>query len=729
MEMFETDCQTVLNEYLEGFIKEKNLITDARTWPNYKDYRPMIEFAKTNHSPVIAANAPSRYTSMTNRFGLSSLQQLSTTGKSFLPPLPIDTATGPYYDKFKEIMGGHGSMPGMQLYQAQNLWDATMGWSITRFYRAHKGFKVLQLNGGFHSEEKLGAAAQLKKYAPDVRMINIAVFADESFAKTDWSKFSKNGDYIIITDPNLPRSFFRQQIAYFSKQYLFFSWSRIGEINAACYQPDRRHNDICNQRGNYFTECRADNHANRKVPTVSLDTRIKEELEENPALEDLSLTNLNEPEEQYPDRDPEEDSYNGDEEKGEADEFNIEDYLQEDNVNEYGSRYDQNGDDDDERKEIPIAVQSSFFESLQQQLDLLPLSDKDFRIGKQIIGSLDDDGYLRRPIMSLTDDLAFSQNVMATDEEVEDMLKVIQSFDPAGVGARSLQECLLIQLRKKDPSDPIIKKAMNVVEHYLDEFTRKHYDKLEKSLNMSSIELRGVVNEILKLNPKPGDSNEINTKQLQVIPDFHITNNDGFLILTLNSKNAPELRVSRSYQEMFEHYDKASQKDKKLKEAVQFVKQKLDSAKWFIDAIKQRQQTLLKTMNAIMQYQYEFFLTGDDKNLKPMILKDIADRINMDISTVSRVANSKYVQTEFGTFLLKSFFSEAIQTESGEEVSNKEVKKILEEHIGAEDKKHPLADEKLTEILKDAGYNIARRTVAKYREQMNIPVARLRKEL
>lgn len=465
-----------------------------------------------------------------------------------------------------------------------------------------------------------------------------------------------------------------------------------------------------------------------QVPTVSLDTRIKEELEENPALEDLSLANLNEPEEQYPDRDPEEDSYDG-EEKGEADEFNIDDYLQEDNINDYGSRYDQNGDDENENKEIPIAVQSSFFESLQAQLDLLPLSDKDFRIGKQIIGSLDDDGYLRRPIMSLTDDLAFSQNVMAEDDEVEDMLKVIQSFDPPGVGARSLQECLLIQLRRKDANDVIVKKAIMVVEHYLDEFTRKHYDKLEKSLNMTSDELRGVVNEILKLNPKPGDSNEVNTKQMQVIPDFHITNNDGTLILTLNSKNAPELRVSRSYQEMFDHYDKASQKDKKLKEAVQFVKQKLDSAKWFIDAIKQRQQTLLKTMNAIMQYQYEFFLTGDDKNLKPMILKDIADRINMDISTVSRVANSKYVQTEFGTFLLKSFFSEAIQTESGEEVSNKEVKKILEEHIGTEDKRHPLADEKLTEILKDAGYNIARRTVAKYREQMNIPVARLRKEL
>jgi RNA polymerase sigma-54 factor len=468
-----------------------------------------------------------------------------------------------------------------------------------------------------------------------------------------------------------------------------------------------------------------------QVPTVSLDTRIKEELEENPALEDLSLTNLNEPEEQYPDRDPDEDTYNSDEESGDFDEFNIEDYLQEDNLNEYGSKYDQNGDDEDERKEIPIAVQSSFFESLQAQLDLLPLADdKLLIIGQQIIGSLDDDGYLRRPIMSITDDLAFSQNVIATDEEVEEMLKVIQSFDPPGVGARSLQECLLIQLRKKDTgNDPIIRKAILVVEHYLDEFTRKHYDKLEKSLNLAPNELRGIVNEILKLNPKPGDSNEVNNKQMQVIPDFHITNNDGVLILTLNAKNAPELRVSRSYQEMFEHYDKASQKDKKMKEAVQFVKQKLDSAKWFIDAIKQRQQTLLKTMNAIMQYQYDFFLTGNNKNLKPMILKDIADKIGMDISTVSRVANSKYVQTEHGTFLLKSFFSEAIQTESGEEVSNKEVKKILEEFIGSEDKQHPLADEKLTDILKEHGYNIARRTVAKYREQMNIPVARLRKEL
>ncbi|MNY05667.1 RNA polymerase sigma-54 factor [compost metagenome] len=337
---------------------------------------------------------------------------------------------------------------------------------------------------------------------------------------------------------------------------------------------------------------------------------------------------------------------------------------------------------------------------------------------------------MRRPIISLTDDLAFSQNIDATEEEIEAMLKIIQSFDPPGIGARDLQECLLIQLRKKDQDNRIVHLATEIVENYLDEFTKKHYEKLERSLNISSEELKMAVNEILKLNPKPGDSNaDGNSKQMQVIPDFHIANNDGVLVLTLNSRNAPELRVSRDYKEMFQTYDKQTNKDKKLKEAVQFVKQKLDSAKWFIDAIKQRQQTLIKTMNAIMHYQYDYFLEGDERKLKPMILKDIADQIGMDISTVSRVANSKYVQTEFGTFLLKSFFSEAIQTESGEEVSNREVKKILEDCIGNEDKRRPLADEKLAEILKDKGYNIARRTVAKYREQMNIPVARLRKEL
>lgn len=464
-----------------------------------------------------------------------------------------------------------------------------------------------------------------------------------------------------------------------------------------------------------------------QVPTVSLDARIKEELEENPALEDLSLANMNDKVEEYPDSDPD-DNYDT-KDNMDGDEFNVDDYLQDDNINDYASHFNNNGDDEDDRKEMPIAIQNSFYENLLQQLDLLALSDQDYLVGQQIIGSLDDDGYLRRPIISLIDDLAFSQNVMVAEEEFEDMLRVVQGFDPAGIGARDLQECLLIQLRKKDPDNPIIKEAILVVEHYLEEFTKKHYDKLERTLNINSEELKLIVDEILKLNPKPGDSGAVAGKQLQVIPDFHITNNDGILFLTLNARNAPELRVSRSYQEMFDHYDKSSQKDRKMKEAVQFVKQKLDSAKWFIDAIKQRQQTLLKTMNAIMNYQYDYFLTGDERSLRPMILKDVADKIDMDISTVSRVANSKYVQTEFGTFLLKSFFSEAIQTDSGEEVSNKEVKKILEECIANEDKRKPLADEKLTDILKEKGYSIARRTVAKYREAMNIPVARLRKEL
>jgi RNA polymerase sigma-54 factor len=464
-----------------------------------------------------------------------------------------------------------------------------------------------------------------------------------------------------------------------------------------------------------------------QVPTVALDTRIKEELEENPALEDPSLMTVDEPVSEYDDLKDEPDDFSEGKEEN-TDEFNLEDYLQDDNTNDYSTAYNSN-DDDEDKKETPIAIESTFFESLQAQLDLIPLSDTDFIIGKQIIGSLDDDGYLRRPINSMIDDLAFSQNVMVEEEDILEILTLVQGFDPAGIAARDLQECLVIQLRRKDINNPIIKKAIAIVENHLDEFTRKHYDKLEKSVNLTNEELKEVVAEILRLNPKPGDSNQVTTKQLQIIPDFHIMNEDGILILTLNSKNAPELRVSRSYLEMFDHYDKASQKDKKLKEAVQFVKQKLDSAKWFIDAIKQRQQTLLKTMNAIMHYQYEYFLTCDERKLRPMILKDIADKIGMDISTVSRVANSKYVQTEFGTFLLKSFFSEAIQTENGEEVSNKEVKKILEDCIGNEDKRKPLADEKLTEILKEQGYNIARRTVAKYREQMNIPVARLRREL
>jgi len=460
-----------------------------------------------------------------------------------------------------------------------------------------------------------------------------------------------------------------------------------------------------------------------------LDARIKEELEENPALEDNSLAN-NEVENQYSfEEDGEDGGAESNEQESNTDEFNIEDYLQPDSESDYGTKLDYSNDDEEDKKEMPIAITSTFYDNLQSQLSLIALDDHDYLVAEQIIGSLDDDGYLRRPVSSITDDLAFSRNIEASEEDVERMLDVIQHFDPPGIGARDLKECLMLQIKRRDQHNPSVKLGTEIIEYYLDEFTRKHYDKLEKSLGITSEELKNAIHEILKLNPKPGDSFADNSKQLQVIPDFHIINNDHVLVLTLNAKNAPELKVSRSYQEMFQTYDKATDRDKKMKEAVQFVKQKLDAAKWFIDAIKQRQQTLIKTMNAIMNFQYDYFQEGDERRLKPMILKDIADQIGMDISTVSRVANSKYVQTEFGTYLLKSFFSEAIQTENGEEVSNREVKKILEDCIGAEDKVRPLADEKLTEILKDKGYNIARRTVAKYREQLNIPVARLRKEL
>ncbi len=464
-----------------------------------------------------------------------------------------------------------------------------------------------------------------------------------------------------------------------------------------------------------------------QIPTVMLDSRIKEELEENPALEDGSLTGAEEvPEYSLED----DDHYERESEKTEEkDEFNIDDYLQDDDQDDGYRTMVDNDSDDDDKKEMPMAISSTFHENLLLQLSLCVLGDHEFLVAQQIIGSLDDDGYLRRPINALVDDLAFSQNIFTNEEEVESLLMVIQEFDPAGIGARNLQECLLLQLKRKESKSESITAAINIVENHLEEFTRKHYDKLERSLGISSAGLKEAIAEILKLNPKPGNSFADNSKQMQVIPDFIITKNDKTLTLTLNSKNAPELKISRSYQEMFQTYDKSVQKDKKLKEAVQFVKQKLDAAKWFIDAIKQRQQTLIKTMNAIMQFQYDFFLDGDERKLRPMILKDIADTVGMDISTVSRVANSKYVQTEFGTFLLKSFFSEGIQTESGEEVSNREVKKILEECISTEDKRRPLADEKLADILKEKGYNIARRTIAKYREQLNIPVARLRKEL
>jgi RNA polymerase sigma-54 factor len=387
------------------------------------------------------------------------------------------------------------------------------------------------------------------------------------------------------------------------------------------------------------------------------------------------------------------------------------------------------GEDDNEDKDIPFAEEVSLQEALLTQLSFLKLNETQYKIGEQIIGSIDEDGYLRRNIESIVNDLAFTQNIITDEDEVLSVLFKIQQFDPAGIGARNLQECLLIQLERKTDHLKEVNNAITIIEDYFEEFTKKHYDKIIQRMGIQEEDLKKALKIITKCNPKPGSGNETQAKSQFLIPDFIVVNNNGKLELSLNAKNAPELQISSSYIEMFDAYDKASKVDKKMKEAVTFVKQKLDAAKWFIDAIKQRQNTLLCTMNTILEFQKEFFLTQDESTLKPMILKDIAERINMDISTVSRVVNSKCVQTEFGIFPLKYFFSEGITTESGEDVSSKEVKNMLYQLIKEEDKSHPLGDEELEKLLKNKGYNIARRTVAKYREQLNIPVARLRKEL
>lgn len=457
-----------------------------------------------------------------------------------------------------------------------------------------------------------------------------------------------------------------------------------------------------------------------QVPTAELESRIEEELESNPALEEGE------------EKEVAEDS-NSDEELPEAntseEEVDIKDYLQDDDY----SGYKMQGDgDDDEDREMPIPMSTSLHESLMNQLDFLGLTEKEYIIGKQLVGSIESDGYIRRDLDAIANDLAFSQGIETNVEEVERILKKIQTFDPPGIAARDLQECLLLQLDRMDNGHSIdVAVAKKIIRECFDEFTKKHYHKIQKKLETEDEDfVKDAIELIVKLNPKPGGGATASmVKNQYIIPDFILTNNNGKLELALNSRNAPELRISRSYTEMFKAYDKSNKRDKKLKEAVTFVKQKLDAAKWFIDAIKQRQQTLLKTMRAIVDFQYEFFLEGDETRLKPMILKDIANMINMDISTVSRVASSKSVQTDFGIYPLKYFFSEGIATDSGEEVSSREVKQIIKEIIDAEDKSKPLSDDKLEKILNEKGYNIARRTVAKYREQLNIPVARLRKEI
>lgn len=455
-----------------------------------------------------------------------------------------------------------------------------------------------------------------------------------------------------------------------------------------------------------------------QIPTAELDSRIEEELEINPALEEGR---------EEPTDDKEIDDNFDKENESIDDDINVEDYIRDDDISGYKMQGD--GPSDEEDREIPIASYASLNDSLMAQLGYLRLDERQTAIGEQIVGSIDQDGYLRRELENIVNDLAFSSNVMTTEEEVEEILFKIQDFDPAGIAARNLKECLHLQLERKDQSAQEVENALAIVQNYFTEFTKKHYDKIQKKMGLTDEELKEAVNLITRLNPKPGGVSGGDIKTQYIIPDFILTNNNGKLEVSLNSKNAPELRVSQSYQEMFETYDKSSKTDKKLKEAVSFVKQKLDSAKWFIDAIKQRQLTLLKTMRAILRFQYEFFQDGDESKLRPMILKDIATEIDMDISTVSRVANSKAIQTEFGIYPLKYFFSEGIATESGEDVSSREVKHILKTLIEEEDKRKPLSDEKLEKLLKEKGYTIARRTVAKYREQLNIPVARLRKEL
>ncbi len=460
-----------------------------------------------------------------------------------------------------------------------------------------------------------------------------------------------------------------------------------------------------------------------QLPTQAFEERLKQEIEENPALD------TGKDESNAIDDDLSNEFDDDINEKNETEDINIDDYLSDDEVPNYKTQAN-NYSADDEEKNVPYAAGITFHQSLKNQLNTFTLSDEERAIAEFLVGSIDDSGYIRREIIDLVDDLAFTANVFTTEEKVISVLiKVVHNLDPIGVGARDLKECLIIQLKTKE-TNKIRSLAIAILEQAFDHFVKKHYKKLQEKFSISEDELKEVNTEISKLNPKPGSSYAGNNKIAeQIVPDFSIKIIDGELDLVLNSRNAPELHVSREYNNMLKGYQEATVKSKSQKDAVFFIKQKLDAAKWFIDAIRQRQQTLLVTMNTIMHYQYDYFLTGDERRLKPMILKDIADKINMDISTVSRVANSKFVSTPYGTKLIKEFFSESMKNDQGEDVSTKEIKKILETVIIEENKKKPLTDEKLAAILKEKGYPIARRTIAKYREQLDLPVARLRKEI
>jgi len=460
-----------------------------------------------------------------------------------------------------------------------------------------------------------------------------------------------------------------------------------------------------------------------QLPTQAFEQKLKQEIEENPAL-DIERDSDHDHDDDY--NDDYDDLGN---ESIETDEINIDEYLSDDEIPQYKLQAN-NYSADDEESQIPYAGGVSFHQNLKSQLNTFSLNDQKLTIAEFLVGSLDDSGYLRREILDLVDDLAFTQNTYTDENEVEEILvNIIQTMDPIGVGARDLNECLTLQLENK-PKTKSISLAIEILNNSFDHFVKKHYKKLIAKYNISEEDLRDAISEIEKLNPKPGGTYTVTSKITdQIVPDFTIQIVDGNLDLNLNSRNAPELNVSREYNNMLKGYQESKEKSKSQKDAVLFIKQKLDAAKWFIDAIKQRQQTLLLTMNSIMEYQKDYFMTGDERKLKPMILKDIADNIEMDISTVSRVANSKYVATPYGTKLIKDFFSESMKNDQGEDVSTKEIKNILKNVVSEEDKRKPLTDDKLMQKLKEEGYIIARRTVAKYREQLDIPVARLRKEI
>ena len=461
-----------------------------------------------------------------------------------------------------------------------------------------------------------------------------------------------------------------------------------------------------------------------QLPTQAFEQRLKQELEENPALEGGKEALEDEFDDDF---DNSEDDYD-DNETINSDDINVDEYLSDDEVPDYRTQVN-NYSADDEEKTMPYAAGTSFTQSLVNQLNTFRLNDEERDIAEFLVGSVDESGYIRRDISDIMDDLAFTQNVYTTEDKIKNVLKIVHQLDPAGVGARNLQECLSIQLHRKEKT-PDTELAIDMIDNAFEQFTKKHYKKLLHKFDISEMQLKDAITVIEHLNPKPGGSYAGNNRIVEhVVPDFAIKIVDGELELTLNGRNAPELHVSREYNNMLKGYKDSKEKSKSQKDAVQFIKQKLDAAKWFIEAIKQRQQTLFVTMSSIMHYQKEYFLTGDERKLRPMILKDIADEIEMDVSTVSRVANSKYVDTPYGTKLIKEFFSESMTNDQGEEVSTREIKKILETVIEEENKRKPMTDDALAKILKEKGYPIARRTVAKYREQLDIPVARLRKKI